>query len=366
MKLVCLAFLLVTPAVAVHAHAASDEHIGEGQARVIGGNLVSARKRALGNARRDAVVHAVTAMLEPQQLAAVSAALEEAIYRRSARYVRRYRVLEEAQEGVVFRIKVAVSLNVKRLLRDLKRVVDRYGSGGGGTASRLAIRPSLKVKGGESSIAKQLARYARQELQQGGYATTEPAKLELSGVVTISKSAPVRGLQLPAASADLSLTLRQLSDNTVLTSVRTKGWGVARSRAEAEQQAAHRSLVQALPRALQELRKRWPVFAVAKDELMLRVSGLSTLGQHREIERVLSEKIGGVRWCRLRRINKGEVWYVLRTAAGVRPRALSQALTAYLFGSFKLSAKRTEGGFIWLIVEAREPEKPAREAGPKA
>lgn len=365
MKLICLSFLLVTPSVAAHA-APVDEHIGEGQAQVIGGNLVSARKRALGNARRDAVVHAVTATLEPQQLAAVSAALEEAIYRRSARYVRRYRVLEEAQEGAVFRVKVAVTVNAKRLLRDLKVVTDRFGSGGGGAASRLAIRLSLKVQGTDASLAKQLAHHVGQDLRQSGYTTTEPAKLELSGTVTISKSAPVRGLQLPAARADLSLTLRHLSDNTVVTSVGTKSWGVAQDRVEAERQAARRSLVQALSHLLQELRRRWPVFAVAKDELMLRVSGLSTLGQHRELQKVLSEKIGGVRWCRLRRMNMGEVWFVLRTAAGVRSQALSKALTAHPFGSFKLSSKRTEGGFIWLIVEAQKPEKPAREAGPKA
>ena len=88
---------------------------GEGLAQIVGGNMVSARRRALQLAQQDALRNGARAWLAQRLPAAARGDAETRILAQAARLTRSYRVLTEEQQGENFKVVVEVRL-VPRLL----------------------------------------------------------------------------------------------------------------------------------------------------------------------------------------------------------------------------------------------------------
>ena len=127
--------------------AGGSEFQGIGEVPVIGGNQVSARKRAIRAAGRDAVSKAVASILPAEKVVELEQGLKRDIYARTGRYIRTYRVLEEEKEARRFRIKVAASLNLSRLRLDLSRLTDSVDGTTPTSAEQAQV--TLKITFGE-------------------------------------------------------------------------------------------------------------------------------------------------------------------------------------------------------------------------
>ena len=89
-----LVFMLTPP-----ASGRAREFEGVGEVPVVGGNQVSARKRAILAARRDAVSKAVATLLPESKMAELEQGLTRDIYPRVELYVGTYQVQEEAKQA---------------------------------------------------------------------------------------------------------------------------------------------------------------------------------------------------------------------------------------------------------------------------
>lgn len=96
-----------------------------GQAVIRGDDGVAAREEALQDAMRRAVTRAVTRQLPPKTLNTyVRRILEDRIYQRASRYVRRYTVALEEKAGVLYHVTLKVELARRTLKREVQAIVD--------------------------------------------------------------------------------------------------------------------------------------------------------------------------------------------------------------------------------------------------
>jgi hypothetical protein len=339
--------------------AAGHEFEGLGEVPVVGGNLVSARRLALRNARRDAVARAVATLVPEQQLAAHESRLRQAIYLRATRYVRTYRVLEEARQGATFRLRLAAALDLKRLQGDLTRLLGAgYTTPGPQRSATLGLALRLPR---DAALAAELRQRLRQALGRAGISSvdlgqghgrTPPAlALVLRGELSCQQAPGVRGASLEGASCRAALRLERVAGGETLASGEAQAWGAGATEAEARQSAARQALDRALAPLLARLRSLPDVAAhtTLAGGKIVRLSGVLTHAQYDAVSRALQRSIPGVGSCRVRRVARGEVWYQLTTRA--QPRALASALEQHSFGSFSLKLKSISGESIWMTVE---------------
>lgn len=90
--------------------------LGAGQAPVVGGNAVSARERALGEAFKQAVDQALNTILEPARRAAEGRTVN-LVLSRPRLYVTRYRTLEEGEVGPLYRVRLEAEIDENALER---------------------------------------------------------------------------------------------------------------------------------------------------------------------------------------------------------------------------------------------------------
>jgi hypothetical protein len=83
---------------------------------VVGGNAVSARERALGEAFKQAVDQALNAILEPGRRAAETRTVN-LVLARPRLYVTRYRTLEEGEAGPLYRVRLEAEIDENALER---------------------------------------------------------------------------------------------------------------------------------------------------------------------------------------------------------------------------------------------------------
>lgn len=371
LALVCLAPLLAGNGLELE---------GRAEVQVIGGNLVSARKRALRLARQDAVARAVAARLTVKQLDQLQVKLKHGIYRRARRYVRTYRVLEEANQGRTFRIRVAVLLNTKRLQGDLNKIVGRQQPGPGADASKAKVGLWIKLESRDAAMHAPLLKAARDRLLAAGFglppvvlraskeddlrarAQAAGASILLKVKVTLSGAKGIRGLDLTGARARVEVWLGVVDAGTRLAGTSADGWGAAELAQAARLQASERGLARALEPALAKLKSRLSPGAVPPGHRLIHVSGLSTFAQHQRITHALKESITGVQRCALRRLSQAEAWYAVRTNHTAS--RLAGLLVAQSFATFSLKTKSVAGGTIWLTVEPAPEPAPAPAPAP--
>ena len=119
----CVTLLFCCAALPLLLGQGGDEYNGVGEARIVGGNQVTARKRALDRARRDAIVRAVTSRLSSEELVNINRRLEYRIFPRYDRYVAQLsRVVRDKGPNRHFRVEVAAVVLLKRLAQDLQQI----------------------------------------------------------------------------------------------------------------------------------------------------------------------------------------------------------------------------------------------------
>ncbi len=366
---VAVAIWLALAAPAVQAGA--PEHEGVGEVQVVGGNLVSARRRALRNARQDAVARAVAARVDAARLAELEVKLRSAIYRRASRYIRTYRVLEETHQGKVFRVRVAVKVNAKRLQGDLSKLVGRPTGPVNAMGVKAKVGVWLEVKPAAQGATPALVSLAHRRITEAGFI---PVALKKPGdqwsrqaqalgaafalrVTLELKGAPgVRGLDLAGANATATLWLGMVATGAKLTGATAVGWGAAIKGDQARSAAAERALDRGLRTVLGALKGRLRPGEIGAGKRVVHVSGLTSYDQYRRITRALRERITGVARCEVRRTAPGEVWYAVQTTRAAK--ALAAELQKQTFGAFLLKTKNTVGGSAWMIVETVQPARP--------
>jgi hypothetical protein len=340
--LLCLSVVAQRP-----ARAAAPEYEGEGVAQIVGGNVVSARRRALKAAQREAVVQAVEAHLPaghtgPQTQPSVQ------IHRRFARYLERYRVLTEEQQGRHFHIRIAATLDLGRLRRDLAAALGGSGAPSSGEVRiRLAVRTETRPPA--PAINQRLAARVVSRLRWLGFeVAADGAAARVTSVVSIRPAEAVRGVALPSAHASTTISVAPAA-----AQVTGQGWGVGRRQAEADEAAAIRSVESAMSRLVPVLRSRWPSSLTRSGRHVVRVSGVRSFSQFAAIREACAEKTGGVRSCLPRRFTRGEACFLVTTTAALKTSALAAAFAKHRFEGYALKIKRAGGGAAWLALEAK-------------
>jgi hypothetical protein len=102
------------------------EDVVRAEAPIVAGNAVSAKKRALADAFRQAVERAFAEVIKgseplPQPWPAAVAQLKASFASAAQRFVRSYRLIEESSEGGVFKVMVEADVDTVLLRRDLDR-----------------------------------------------------------------------------------------------------------------------------------------------------------------------------------------------------------------------------------------------------
>ena len=352
------------------------EVAGTGQVVVVGGNLVSARRRALDLARRDAVAAAVASMLPPAQLGEHLATLRGGIYRRHSYYIQRYRVLRETREGKTFKVLVAAVVNSKRLRSDLVRLTGVKPMQPAEGGPRVGVTVQVGASAGQGRLPSAIAREVSSRVSAGGYRVTglsgqsDPGRSTcqalLSIRVDVHGAEGVRGLGLAGARAVASARLSIRNSGTVVAQSRVERWGVGQSPALAGARAARRAVERLAADVLEGLRRQWPRGA-ARRGYVVRLSRVSSLQQLLAVERHLRRGVSGVRHVAAWRFAAGEAWLMVR--GEVRLPDLSRLLASREFqtscpaaadpgedaprrcGPFRLRLKSADGGAAWFTVQ---------------
>lgn len=330
---------------------AAAEFEGAGEAHVVGENLVTARRRAMDRAREDALAAAVATLIDSEQVTAHADKLRGSIYKRHQAYVRRYRVLEEGQEGRVFRVRVAVVIDSKRLLSDLRRLLGITTGGAEQGRPTVAVRVELQGAGDGSTLGGRLATWLEGRLAAAGFSTERggqgeaTAKLQLSAQVQVAAETGVRGLGLAGARGQAAVKLALRKEGSLVIQGSGAGWGVSAGLEPAQRMAAERALEQATRPVLEAMQRQW-----TSGHHVVRVSGVASFDQVTAINRFLAEKVPGVRRVLPRRLERGEVWFVV---SGGSSREIVGQISQHDFQSFDLKLKSIDGGSVWLTVTSR-------------
>lgn len=330
----------------------AQETEGVGEAPVVGGNLVSARRRALDLARQDAVARAVAGEVPPEKLAEQQATLRGGLYKRHRLYVRSYRVLDEARDGRRFRVRVAVVLDSKRLLHDLRRLLGLKA-----TPEPVVGRPLVcLVAQGSAGPALERA------LSTAGFSTrtgeAEGCGVRVAVSVTLEDVEGVRGVALHGARSTASVRATLGTSADLLAEASARGLGAAPGPEEARRVATQRALDRVVPKLVASLERQWPRSA-QQDRRVVRVSGVTSLQQQETIRSFLERRVPGVRRVLPTRFEQGEIWLAV---AGGAPQELARALASQDLSScgpsptpgckpLRLRLRSESGGTLWLTVQ---------------
>jgi len=330
---------------------AAQEVEGFGEAPVVGGNLVSARRRALDLARQDAVARTVAGEVPPEKLAEQQATLRGGLYKRHRLYVRSYRVLEEARDGRLFRVRVAVVLDSKRLLHDLRRLLGLKAS------SEPVVGRPLVCLVAQGSPGPALER----ALSAAGFSTRSGAGagcgVRVAASVALEDLEGVRGVALPGAKASVRVRATLGAGADLLVEGSAQGLGAASSAVEARRIAAQRAVDRVIPELVAALERQWPRSA-QQGRRVVRVSGITSLQQQETIRLFLERRVPGVRRVLPARFEQGEIWLAV---AGGSPQELARSLASQDLGCgpsptpdckpLRLRLRSVSGGTLWLTVQ---------------
>jgi hypothetical protein len=102
----------------------SEEVVSIGQAVVFGGDVPSARDKAIDDAKRKAVEQAVGALVSSETVTENYQLLSDKIFSRSAGYIKRYTLVsEKQQEGNIYQVKIKATVGVGDLQNDIEGIM---------------------------------------------------------------------------------------------------------------------------------------------------------------------------------------------------------------------------------------------------
>lgn len=330
----------VTHGSVAHAElATADGFTGEGSARIVGGNLVSARRRALAQAQQVALAAAVTSL----KLTLDAAALR-ALVARVDRLLRNYSVQEERRDGQTYRLRLSASFDLARL----RRIASPRAASPRPT--RVAVAPTLialqlqvvgtNVVVARNALLKELGASltGRGMTLATGASDRSAAQIAAPGArgllvvkLETAEAPGVRGLALLGGQAKLGLRVEQASGG-LLAQRSAAAWGRGQSVAEAIQQAVQRVVAKGLDASLLAgLEARWRALPRKAGDLVLRIGGLQAPEQYRQVRRVLLQR--GLT-LRLRRLHGDHVTWLIGAAGDAAK--LASLLTSQVFQGFSL------------------------------
>ena len=364
--------LLLVPS----ASGSDREFEGTGEVPIVGGNQVSARKRAILAARRDAVSKAVAALLPEGKMTELQQSLSRDIYARAGLYVRTYRVLEEAKQARLYRVKIAAQVLVSRLRQDLSRLTGESSGNKGlpDEPTRVAVEVSFGPGWPQTSQARARAA-SRKLLEDRGLQLTlaasaqKPAPLPPgSDMLGLLLDAPqrqtIRGTGWPTVQVTALLTLARSGSSSPTAQAKAQAWGASPHGIEP---ALGDALTRAVGKAFALLR-RDPAARAALDRvkpgwLQVRVNGITSPRQIRQLRRLICEEVASGGRCLLTDVGKG----MMHLAAETRQLAktVGTALSGrQLENDFKLTFKQDRGARVWLeVIHAPPAEVAAPDAG---
>lgn len=345
------------------------EFEGEGRAKVAGGNFISARKRAVVRAERDALRRALASLASPTELAAKDEAIRRAIYSRHGLFVRNYRVLAEDQGKSTLDLRLAVKIRMRKLSATLRKTlgIGRATKAGKTGKGEILISGEL-AGGGDGKIAEELTSLVCQVFRvqgfscqdyQGGaadlnrWARSRGALAILRVRGRFSAAEGVRGLDLRGAKLELSLNLRRVKGDSEILKKDYVGWGASATRQDAE----GRALIDALGAFGTDVSEAFTSHLAgqptARDARQLQVSGVDTHSTYRKLLRELGRPALGLRDLELRRIVGGQLWLDARSDLSAGD--LAGSLTAASFSSFRLKLEGRKGNVLQFRLQKLEP-----------
>jgi hypothetical protein len=211
-------------------------YVGQGQARIVNEDRVTARKRALDEALRQAVERAVDGLLGPEVRASRPHEVR-AVTGRAGTLIERYRVLTESDAGGLYQVQIEATVDAQRLGAALGRAA----------GPRPAAGPALvlRVAGGADATL-------RRALADAGVAlATGAVGREVRVTRTAVDEGEVRGADVVAARVDLAAVVAGQggADVPLAAGARRFAATAAAARAAAEHAAAA-DLAQAVARTV--------------------------------------------------------------------------------------------------------------------
>jgi hypothetical protein len=185
---------------------------------VVGGNAVSARERALGEAFKQAVDQALNAILEPGRRAAETRTVN-LVLARPRLYVTRYRTLEEGEAGPLYRVRLEAEIDENALERAFVHAPATTGGaaavGGSGFLVASTADPddaallvtALKKQGLRADVAPAASASSPSTANLSEAATKSKMLAAVVVTGTVSEEAVIRGVGVWSCACRLQGTV---------------------------------------------------------------------------------------------------------------------------------------------------------------
>ena len=350
-------------------------HLGAAEVAIVGGNVASARERALTESLRQAVADAI-ATVAPEARGGQPKAVVQ-VLAKARSFVQRYRTREEGETGRgTYAMKIEADVDEAALRRALERDRDRTASAGQGVAAAAGASAGLPscllVANGPAEAGEAVFRAlvaagvkverARDALQPA-QAAEAAARAGLGAVVLVNATAisegALRGVGLEAVSCTLAMRTVTPGAGVALAedtrSERAFGAREDDARRDCFTRAASLATPQVVPqsggqRGATELR------TIVVDVAVVEPATVLTLLKQLRAS-------GSVSAVDLRRVLPG------RIEIGIRSRLTANALATALArdeasGPLVFSAVEVSGDLLRMAVRAREAVAPVASPGP--
>ena len=344
---------------------------GAAEVSIVGGNVASARERALTEAMKQAVDQALTTAFpeaRTQQPKTVTQVLG-----RARSYVRRYRTIEEGERGRgLYGLKIEADVDEAGLARAFDKVTTGGGPSTGVPAASAA--PAYFLVG--TGVADALAAAARgfsasgARVQQAPADVTDPAKaVELAGrsgstlvafvTGTATAEGKVRGPGVEAASCSLSVRVLAAGSGLAVADESENARGFSERADGARAECFQRAAALAIPRLVPAGGSRGPadVRTIVVDADVVEAGAVQALVRQ-------LRGIGSVSAIEVRRVSVGrvELWARSRMAAS----ALAAALERDTGGALVVNGAQVSGDQVHLRARLREVVTPVPAPAPAA
>lgn len=220
----------------------AEEVLGTGTARIVAGNQIAARSRALVSARKAAISAMVSKLADPARIATIGAMLEQGVLSQHARVIRRYRVVAERTVGDQ-QVEIEIIADVDRA------AVARLLAGPSRPSSQPVARFGLALVGAKDRASELVSERVKAKLVASGVPLSQSeaqARVRLALDCRFVVQPKIRGLDWPARSLSCQASLH-LADGTSSAS-RLLAFGIARRPSESvEALALQQMLIELQP-----------------------------------------------------------------------------------------------------------------------
>jgi hypothetical protein len=342
--------------------------VGSAEVAIVGGNVASARERALADALKQAVDQALSGLVPNARSAQPKTVVQ--VLGRARSYVRRYRALEEGERDKgLYGLTIEAEIDEQALLRAFDKAPMDTIKPAGGTPS---VPTYLLVGAGAPAAVEAAARAftaAGARVQIAGAELAEPSKAveaaARAGMATVafitgsvSSEGKVRGPGLEAVTC--AIGVRVLTSGAGLPvadeneTVRTFAARSDKASADCFQRAAGAAVPRVVPAA--SARTMPDMRTIVIDAAVVQPAAVPALVKQ-------LRAIGSVSGTEVRRItaNRAELWVRSRLSAAALATALGRDTSN---GLLVIGASEVTGDLVRVTATLRETMTPAPAAAP--